>query len=67
MNPLRSLIDRLSPRGEVLQIRLVRRGEVVAALYSDDTREFRSPLFGRQDADPEDPETVVPPSLKDVE
>ena len=45
------LIDRLKPKGDTLQIRLLRRGEPHSGIYKDDKREVVSPNLPRKKED----------------
>jgi hypothetical protein len=46
---MKALIDKLKPRGEVVQVTLKKKGVPVARIYSDDKREFRSPSLDKED------------------
>jgi len=45
------LADLLKPRGDTLQIRLLRRGEPHSGIYKDDKREHASPNLPRKKDD----------------
>lgn len=40
---MRKLVDWLKPKGEALQIRLLKNGKPVGGIYVDDKKEVRSP------------------------
>jgi hypothetical protein len=49
---VKTLIDRLAPRGESVRFVLKKGGRPVAAVHIEDSREFRSPTLEKVDADP---------------
>ena len=48
---MKKLIDMFGIRGEVVEITLKKKGKPVASIYSDDSREFVSPLMKKKEDD----------------